>query len=72
AAPTTEGGRALAARVDASLPSQAQFFALEGVRRLMDYQDAAYAGLYLDRLDGLKGSPELLAETARHLALWMS
>ncbi|WP_342251271.1 indolepyruvate oxidoreductase subunit beta family protein [Sphingomonas sp. OTU376] len=70
--PTTEAGRALAARIEADLPHAAQFFALEGVRRLMDYQDAAYAGLYLDRLDSLGGNPELLTEAARHLALWMS
>jgi indolepyruvate ferredoxin oxidoreductase, beta subunit len=71
-APTTEAGRALAARIEADLPHEAQFFALEGVRRLMDYQDAAYARLYLDRLDSLGGNPELLTEAARHLALWMS
>jgi len=45
----------------------------EGIRRLLDYQDAAYARLYLDRLARLKGLPEaVIAETARHLALWMS
>ena len=49
----------------------------EGVRRLVDYQDAAYAGLYLDRLARLvqRASPDddtLVRETARHLALWMS
>ena len=48
--PTTENGRQLHARVLAELPVPAQAFALEGVRRLMDYQDAAYAALYLDRL----------------------
>ncbi|MHA6878446.1 indolepyruvate oxidoreductase subunit beta family protein [Ralstonia pseudosolanacearum] len=51
--------------------------AIEGVRRLIDYQDPAYAGLYLDRLDALAAAPggsqpDLLSETARHLALWMS
>jgi indolepyruvate ferredoxin oxidoreductase beta subunit len=44
----------------------------EGVRRLTDYQDAAYAGLYTQRLDRLPIDGVLLAETARHLALWMS
>jgi indolepyruvate ferredoxin oxidoreductase beta subunit len=44
----------------------------EGVRRLTDYQDAAYAQLYRDRLDLLQSDGELLTETARHLALWMS
>jgi indolepyruvate ferredoxin oxidoreductase beta subunit len=42
----------------------------EGVKRLTDYQDAAYARLYLDRLAAL---PEALrAEAGRQLALWMS
>ena len=46
----------------------------EGVRRLATYQDKAYATLYLDRLDTVQalGSPELLRETARHLAVRMS
>jgi indolepyruvate ferredoxin oxidoreductase, beta subunit len=50
-----------------------------GVRRLKDYQDLAYARLYLDRLapiaaaDARAGAAgRLLAETARHLALRMS
>ena len=51
--------------------------AIEGVRRLIDYQDPDYARLYLDRLDALAAAPggqdvELLRETARYLALWMS
>jgi indolepyruvate ferredoxin oxidoreductase beta subunit len=50
--------------------------AVEGIRRLIDYQDVAYARLYLERLDALaaaKGVDHLLlSETARHLALWMS
>jgi indolepyruvate ferredoxin oxidoreductase beta subunit len=70
--PSTEAGRAFAERIAVALPPAARPFAIEGVRRLMDYQDAAYAGLYLDRLDGLDGSPELMTEAARHLALWMS
>ena len=46
----------------------------EGVRRLLDYQDAAYAALYLDRIDAVArhGHAALTADTARHLALWMS
>ena len=59
------------------LPGDASGIAIEGVRRMIDYQDVAYAGLYLDRLEALASAPrannaELLAETARHLALWMS
>ncbi|KAG8148559.1 indolepyruvate oxidoreductase subunit beta family protein [Burkholderia catarinensis] len=58
-------------------PGDASMLAIEGVRRLIDYQDVAYAGLYLDRLDALRATSggsdaRLLAETARHLALWMS
>ena len=74
--PTTEKGRQLHARVLAELPLPAQAFALEGVRRLMDYQDAAYAALYLDRLAAIRALDaadwELTRETARALALWMS
>lgn len=44
-------------------------FVAEGVRRLVDYQDEAYAQLYRDRLASVPhGGPEL----ARALALWMS
>ncbi len=44
-----------------------------GRARLIDYQDAAYARLYLDRLEPFRGmDPTLLAEVARYLALWMS
>ncbi|WP_118180440.1 indolepyruvate oxidoreductase subunit beta family protein [Paraburkholderia phosphatilytica] len=71
-------------RVRTELPPEAQTLAREGVRRLIDYQDPAYAELYLDRLLRVRtaldaGSPAtatetatLLADTARHLALWMS
>jgi indolepyruvate ferredoxin oxidoreductase beta subunit len=44
----------------------------EGVRRLTDYQDAAYAEAYRARLVPLHGTGTLLEETARYLALWMS
>jgi len=62
-----------------SLPEAARAFAVEGVRRLAEYQDVAYARLYLDRLSsialadarvGLEG--RLLSVVARHLALRMS
>jgi len=78
AGPTTEAGRRLLARVLRELPEQAHDFAIEGVRRLCDYQDPAYASLYLDRLarvraldTGAEGF-RLTVETARYLALWMS
>jgi len=74
--PTTGAGRRLRARVLATLPVPAQAFALEGVRRLMDYQDADYAALYRDRLAAIKAVDAedfaLTRETARALALWMS
>jgi indolepyruvate ferredoxin oxidoreductase beta subunit len=52
----------------------------EGRRRLVDYQDAAYAAQYEARLAPIRamdtahgdGRFTLLDETARHLALWMS
>src|SRR5258707_13539632 len=46
----------------------------EGTRRLAGYQDRRYVALYLHRLDGVKAlaSPELLRDTARHLAVRMS
>jgi indolepyruvate ferredoxin oxidoreductase beta subunit len=56
----------------APLPSEADAIVAEGVRRLTDYQDASYAALFRQRLDRLGADGVLLAETARHLALWMS
>lgn len=58
-------------------PQVAQAFAVEGIRRCVDYQDPAYGRLYLDRLDRAMAAPggsdpDLVAELARHLALWMS
>jgi indolepyruvate ferredoxin oxidoreductase beta subunit len=67
---------ALLARV-AAFPGDAQPLITEGVRRLIDYQDPAYAALYLDRLAGVQALPgdgtgALLRDAARHLALWMA
>ncbi len=75
-APTTAAGRALLARIEAELPAAVRPIAIEGVRRLMDYQDRAYADRYLSRLapivalDG--GDGRMTCEAARHLALWMA
>ncbi|WP_068085229.1 indolepyruvate oxidoreductase subunit beta family protein [Novosphingobium rosa] len=73
--PTTPAGQQLAARIY-ELPEAARTLAIHGAARLMDYQDAAYAGLYLDRLEQvarLDAAPfTLTAEVARHLALWMA
>jgi indolepyruvate ferredoxin oxidoreductase beta subunit len=69
--------RALLGRIASSFPASAMPIVIEGARRLIDYQDPAYAGLYLDRLARLaslpaEGEPLLLQDSARHLALWMS
>ncbi len=68
--------RALLDRI-AALPAHVQTIAREGVRRLIDYQDPRYAALYLDRVERIAAAPQdasgqLVAETARHLALWMA
>jgi indolepyruvate ferredoxin oxidoreductase beta subunit len=58
-----------------NFPHEAAALAREGVRRLADYQDEAYAALYLDRLArfaGLTADAGLLKELARHLAVRMS
>jgi indolepyruvate ferredoxin oxidoreductase beta subunit len=65
-----------------ALPEPAWTYARFGVERCADYQDRAYAGLYLDRLaalakaDGELGGARfdwrLTREAARHLALWMT
>ncbi len=66
---------ALAAEVN-RLPEPARAFAREGVARVLDFQDARYAGLYLDRLhrfaalDGSSG--DFMKELARHLAVRMT
>lgn len=64
-----------------SLPAGAQPLAFEGVRRTLDYQDPAYANLYLRRIEKIAaldrgdgpGHTRILTEaTARALALWMT
>ena len=71
----------LAARVEALLDPVREF-ARMGVERTVDYQDARYGALYLDRIERLlagtvpaAASPEdglaAVRETARQLALWM-
>lgn len=64
------------------LPLSVQPLALAGVRRLMDYQDPAYAILYIERIERIARleAPHAAASndwslseaTARSLALWMS
>lgn len=71
-----------ARRIDA-YPDAARAIAARAVARLTDYQDPAYAELYLERLDrvaaldratagGADGSYKLTAECGRYLALLMS
>jgi indolepyruvate ferredoxin oxidoreductase beta subunit len=82
APPSTAVGRSLDGRIRQMFPAHLHGLVAEGVRRLLDYQDAAYAALYLERLERLlrrdgvlsAGGHEyrLTAAVARHLALWMS
>jgi indolepyruvate ferredoxin oxidoreductase beta subunit len=64
-----------------ALPAAVQPLVLEGVRRMLDYQDPAYARLYLERVERVAvhdvgpaaGTACALTEaTARGLALWMT
>jgi indolepyruvate ferredoxin oxidoreductase beta subunit len=76
-APRDPRVRSLLARVHDSFAAEAQTMLIEGVRRTIDFQDPAYADLYLDRMAGLCATAagrdlQLINETARHLALWMS
>jgi indolepyruvate ferredoxin oxidoreductase, beta subunit len=66
--------RSLLDRIRSAFPADAQPLLVEGVRRLIDYQDPAYAAQYLDHMSRVAaiGDGELTRETARHLALWMS
>ncbi|MCZ6553118.1 MAG: indolepyruvate oxidoreductase subunit beta family protein [SAR324 cluster bacterium] len=88
AAPAAKVSRAdraperLRQRIEAELPEPVREVALEGVARLVDYQDVRYAEQYLERLAEVRQADErhggsgsgfaLTREVARHLALWMS
>ena len=76
ASPRDPQVRALLERVQRDFPASAHTMLVEGVRRLVDYQDPAYAAMYLDRMARVQqlphGEPRLVEETARHLALWMA
>ncbi|HSR70775.1 MAG TPA: 2-oxoacid:acceptor oxidoreductase family protein, partial [Kiloniellales bacterium] len=54
------------------IPDAVREIARLGVARLIDYQDAAYAVLYLDRLEPFLDEPGLAREVARHLAVRMA
>ena len=64
------------ARIAGAFPGALQTMARAGVRRVLDYQDARYTSLYLDRVApiarGDSGDFQVASETARFLALWMS
>jgi indolepyruvate ferredoxin oxidoreductase beta subunit len=66
--------QALLQRLQTQFAPAQQALLAEGLRRLVDYQDASYAALYLDRMQAIAahGDHLLCSETARHLALWMS
>jgi indolepyruvate ferredoxin oxidoreductase, beta subunit len=69
----------LRARIETRFPAALHELLGMAASRLSDYQDDAYAGLFLDRseriwaIDAVKpGDPQLTAATARSLGLWMS
>ena len=72
--PTTEVGSKLDERIKREFPAHLHGLLQEGVKRTLDFQDGAYAKLYLDRLQEIRdsGSYALTAAVARHLALWMT
>lgn len=73
---------AAAARVRASFPADTHRILEEGVARTLDYQDQAYADLFVDRVarilaaekaaGGASSGFPLTNETGRLLALWMT
>jgi indolepyruvate ferredoxin oxidoreductase, beta subunit len=64
----------LAERISRDFPTSSHEILIAGIERLADYQDVAYASVYLDRLDAVRAVDQgaLLRETGRYLALWMS
>ncbi len=64
---------ALAQRIQAEFPAGSRATLQAAILRLADYQDVAYAVQYLDLMQSFKSTrADLVDETARHLALWMS
>ena len=63
-------------------PATAHFYIREGLKKTVDYQNARYGALYLDRLEKARALDEahggarrdwaLLKAVAKHLALWMT
>jgi indolepyruvate ferredoxin oxidoreductase beta subunit len=64
---------ALAQRIASEFPASTRPTLQAAILRLADYQDVDYAQHYLELLQPLRAvRVELLDETARHLALWLS
>ncbi|MHA1537973.1 MAG: indolepyruvate oxidoreductase subunit beta family protein [Alphaproteobacteria bacterium] len=71
---------ALRKRIDAAYPGPLRPLVMEAAGRCLDFQDARYAGLYLDRLDRVHGAEAargenelaITEEAARQLALRMT
>ena len=64
-------------RLHTEFPAEAADMLLVGVRRLVDYQDAAYAHTYLDHVGALleaagPGDPAIAIEAARQIAVALS
>lgn len=72
-APLLAAWDALCARI-ADWPAPAREMAARGLRKVVDFQDVAYGGEYLDRLDAVRAQDdaakghELTREAARHVA----
>src|SRR5690606_17747113 len=83
AAPLAEAAAALPEAVRARFPVEVHEMLGAGHARMLEYQDAAYAALYLERLDRIlaaerHGDPHarngyaITRAMARYLALWMA
>ncbi len=59
-------------RIDSDFPGESRTMLRIGLRRVIDYQDTAYAHEYLDRVARLSGiDPSLTSEAARQIAVGM-
>jgi indolepyruvate ferredoxin oxidoreductase beta subunit len=73
--PLDRDANALIGTVHRDFPAEAAPLVEEGVRRLVDYQDLAYARRYYERVRkvaALDRDGALTSSVARHMALWMS
>jgi indolepyruvate ferredoxin oxidoreductase, beta subunit len=72
AAPHPAALPAAFARDVLALPDGVREVAALAIPRLLDFQDAAYARRYLERLRPLLAWPRVAAIAGRHLAVWMT